>query len=469
MNRKKLYSFIGIGIIICFIPFLVSIKNDDDVPFVLETVLKNGMVYYEDSLQPLYVGITYEGTLLISKYELFGEKEIDVSGKIVSPGFIDILADNSSNPKATYQIFEKYKLSDGVTTALQLHGGSGNAEEYYGYFEQKEHWINYGVSTKVMNIRRHVKNHRDRLVAIEENLNHGAIAISHSIEYQPTTFEELLDYAKLARAYQRPLFLHLRYSSFEKELEGVKEAIALAKQSGAHIHIDHLNSTGGTFHMKEALNLIEEANQMDGTRITTCVYPYSYWATYISSRRFEGDWRKRYGIDYSDLTVVGTGEKLNAESFEKYRKKQGVLVAVPSGTQPLSSTFDLAIEKEFCHIGSDGGIEKNRKANNHPRGSGCFATTIRSMLDKKHDLNFILHKITQKPAELLYPSLERRGELINGYHADICVFDPEEIKGMSNPKNPNALSNGISYVFVNGKLAYQNKHFKNKNGIAIKR
>lgn len=447
---------------------LIGSKKDDEIPYVLETVIKNGQVYYQDSIQDLFVGITYDGKILVSKHELYGEKEIDATGKIVSPGFIDILADNSSNPKSTYLTFEKYKISDGVTTALQLHGGSGDSEEYYRYFKTKKHLINYGVSTKVMNIRRNVRNHVERLIAIEENLNNGAIAVSHSIEYQPTSFDELLDYAAIARAYQRPYFLHLRHSSRENELSGVEEAIKLAKESGAHIHIDHLNSTGGTFHMEEALDLIRKANA-SGAHITTCVYPYSYWATYLSSRRFEGNWQKRYGISYSDLTVIGSGEKLTHESYLKYRNKSGVLVAVPEGTQPLNETFDLAIKEDFCHVGSDGGIERDRRANNHPRGSGCFATTIRHMLDTGHDLNFILNKLTTKPTELLYPVLNKRGRIENGYIADIIIFDPNKIEGTSNPANPNSFSKGIDYVFVNGELSYQKKTFIERNGVAIKR
>ena len=304
---------------------------------------------------------------------------------------------------------------------------------------------------------------------IEENLNNGAIAVSHSIEYQPTKFSELLDYAKIARAYQRPYFLHLRHSSFKEELLGVQEAIKLAKKSGAHIHIDHLNSTGGTFHMAEALEMIRVANRDKNVHITTCVYPYSYWATYLSSRRFEGDWQKRYGISYSDLTIVGSGEKLTYDSYLRYRKKSGVLVAVPEGTQPLKSTFDLAIQEDFCHIGSDGGIERARRANNHPRGSGCFSTTIRHMLDQDIPLEFILKKITSKPTELLYPVLKKRGKIENGFYADLVIFDPNTIRGMSNPKNPNAMSKGIEMVFVNGQLSYENKEFSAKNGVAVKR
>lgn len=40
---------------------------------------------------------------------------------------------------------------------------------------------------------------------------------------------------------------------------GVDKAICLAQQTECHVHIDHLNSTGGTFHMPEALKRIREA------------------------------------------------------------------------------------------------------------------------------------------------------------------------------------------------------------------
>ena len=50
---------------------------------------------------------------------------------------------------------------------------------------------------------------------IEKNLDEGALGVSHSLEYQPAPYAELLEYAKLATKYDRPLFLHLRYSSSE--------------------------------------------------------------------------------------------------------------------------------------------------------------------------------------------------------------------------------------------------------------
>lgn len=439
----------------------------EDGAELFDYVIANGQVYHQGKLQSLFVGINSLGKLKISTHPLQAQQTIDATGKIVSPGFIDILADNSSNPEETYDIFESYKVSDGVTSALQLHGGHHKAASYYRSFSKKTHYINWGVSTKVMNIRRSQKSIQTRLKTIEKNLAYGALAISHSIEYQPTPYSELLEYGKLAYKYQRPLFLHLRYSSKEKELKGVQEALNIARDTGCAIHIDHLNSTGGTFNMEKALQMIKDS-RAQGFKITTCVYPYSYWATYLHSKRFGEGWRGRYGLDYSDLTVVGTGEKLTQSRFNELRQKSGILVAVPEGTMPLSETVDLAIREDFCLIGSDGGIERAARANNHPRGAGCFATALRHFQDIGMPIEDILYKITEAPTKLLRPALMRRGKLKDGYKADLVIFDKDKIKGAATMANPNQFSDGIDYVFVNGEIACKDKKLKFKNGRPIK-
>lgn len=431
-------------------------------------VLKGGNCYIDGSLRVSDVGIKSDGRLLLGS-NLVGKETIDVSGKIVSPGFIDILADNSSNPATTYYTFEKYKLGDGVTTALQMHGGATHAGEFYKTFASKPHLTNYGVSTKVMNLRYGKYNLAERCRLIESSLDAGSLGVSHSPEYQPnTTWEELVEYAKIAAKYDRPLFLHTRYSSKERELEGVDEAIKLAQQCGCRVHIDHLNSTGGTFHMDEALERIRNARN-SGLQITTCVYPHSYWATYISSARFNPGWQERYGMTYSDLEIVGTGERLTETTFKQYRSKTGVLVAAKPGVQPLETTVLPALKEDFCVIGSDGGIERDKNANNHPRGANCFATAIRYALDNGITLENILDKMTARSAQIIGFPMRERGVLRDGYVADITVFDSKTIRGVATNANPNQFSDGILMCFVGGKLAFQDKRIAGVNaGQAIK-
>jgi N-acyl-D-aspartate/D-glutamate deacylase len=301
---------------------------------------------------------------------------------------------------------------------------------------------------------------------IEKNLDEGALGVSHSIEYQPASFAELLEYAKLAKKYDRPFFLHLRYSSREKELEGVDEAIRVARNSGARVHIAHLHSTGGTFHMEQALEKIRNANEQ-GMTITTCVYPYSYWATYLYNNRFGPGWQQRYGLSYHDLRIVGSSERLNARTFAHYRRTPK-LAAVPEGTMPLNETVDLALREDFCMIGSDGGIQFEPRANSHPRGAGCFATAVRHALDTGLPLETIIDKMTALPRRVLHPVMKERGVLEEGAIADLTVFDPATIRGNATVENPNQFSSGIELVIVNGKIAFKDGAPANRGGIAIK-
>jgi N-acyl-D-aspartate/D-glutamate deacylase len=407
------------------------------------------------------VGIDDAGKLRFGS-DLRGIETLNVSGRVVSPGFIDILADNSISPETTYSIFEKYKVSDGVATALQMHGGSADCGAYYRRFARLPHSINYGVSTFVMGIRARGGGVRQ----VEKNLDDGALGVSHSLEYQPLPYAEILQYARLAKNYDRPLFLHLRYSSREKELEGVDEAIRLAKDTGVRVHIAHLHSTGGTFHMEQALEKIRTANAQ-GLTITTCVYPYSYWATYLSNNRFGAGWQRRYGLSYEDLRIVGTSVRLTERTFAHYRKASA-LAAVPDGTMPLNKTVDLALKEDFCMIGSDGGIQFEPRANSHPRGAGCFATAIRHAVDIGMPLEKILEKMTTLPRSVMLPALRERGLLEEGAIADLTVFDPATIRGNGTVENPNQFSSGIDLVIVNGKIAYRDGKLAAKNGSAIK-
>lgn len=420
----------------------------------LPVVIRGGRCFRDGRLENGDVGIDAAGKLALGDPgSLVGQTVVDATNRIVSPGFIDILSDNTANPQRTYSIVEKYKAGDGVTTALQMHGGSADIAGYYRTFGAKQHLINYGVSTAVMRVRYATASLAERKKRVEQCLAEGALGVSHSIEYQPTPFEEVLTYARLAKKYDRPFFLHLRYSSAGQELEGVKEAIRLTGESGARVHIDHLHSTGGTFHMSQALTLVRDARSL-GAEITCCVYPYSFWATYLHSTRFDEGWQERYHLTYNDLQLVGTGERLTKESFAKYRALKK-LAAVPPGTMPLEKTVDLALKEDFCLIGSDGGIEYAVNANSHPRGAGCFATAVRHGQEIGIPIETMLSKMTSGPAGLVGAPLKGRGVLENGAWADLSVFDPATINGTATVANPNQFSKGIECVYVNGQLTFQ--------------
>ncbi len=431
----------------------------------LRLVLRGGRCFRDGFWRVEDIGVDQGGRLRFGP-GLQAPLSLDVSGKVVAPGFIDILADHGAGGPTGFGPFEKYKLADGVTTALQMHGGSSEAAWFYRESARLPHPVNYGVSTFVMRIRGTVPDLRERLRAVERNLAQGALGVSHSLEYQPTPYREVLQYARLARKYDRPLVLHLRYSSAERELDGVTEAVRLAEESGAPVHIGHLHSTGGTYRMEAALELIRGAIER-GVSLTACIYPYSFWATYLSSRRFDEGWRERYRLDYQDLVLVGTGERLTAESFSRYRKS-GALVAVPEGTMPLDRTVDLALQESFCMIGSDGGIQREVRPNSHPRGAGCFATALSHGLRLGIPLERLIEKMTLLPRALVRPALDDRGILVEGALADLTVFDPAAVRGNATVENPGRVSSGIELVLVGGEIAYRPGSWEGRNGRPIR-
>lgn len=464
MKRRTFLRSAGLIAALSPASSLASISVNDAGPYT--TVLRGGRCFVRGVLQSKDIAVDDQGKIKIGEPgSLQGLEIIQVDGKIISPGFIDILSDNTANPQRTYTIVEKFKVTDGVTTALQMHGGSANIANHYATFSALPHSINFGVSTAVMQIRYAISSLAERKKRVEKCLEQGALGVSHSLEYQPTPYAETIEYARLAKKFDRPLFLHLRYSSKEQELEGVDEAIRLAKESGAHVHIDHLHSTGGTYHMQEALNKIQAANDQ-GSSMTCCVYPYSFWATYLHSKRFDEGWQRRYGLTYHDLRLVGTGERLTAESFKRYMAAKR-LAAVPEGTLPLENTVDLALKRDFCMIGSDGGIEYEAHANSHPRGAGCFSTSIRHGLDIGMTLEKILDKVTTLPRNLIQPALKDRGMIADGAWGDLVVFDPDTINGNATVENPNQFSAGIEIVLVNGKIAYRNGKLNATPGVGI--
>lgn len=74
--------------------------------------------------------------------------------------------------------------------------------------------------------------------------------------------------------------------------------------------------------------------------------------------------------------------------------------------------------------------------------------------------------MTSLPAQLL--RLRKRGLLLEGYKADITIFDRDTVRDNATFLKPHQYSTGVTYVLVNGKVCISEGEFNNIfNGKAL--
>ena len=404
------------------------------------------------------IGISAGSIGTISAQPLAGRYVIHAEGLVVAPGFIDLLSYNPVEPGVWT------KIADGVTTALAMHGGTEDPEKWYGMFKKQRVPLHYGASFFYSEARvRHVRDRYQKaspearakiLAAEEEALRRGALGVSFALEYVPgVSREEIVPAMTLAARYGVPVFFHARYSDMQEpgtNIDALREIIDDARMTHASVHIDHLNSTGGTFSMEQSLGMIDSARAA-GLDITACMYPYTYWGTYLNSARFDAGWQDRFHITYHDLQLGGSSERLTKESFAAYRRK-GLLAVAYAIPDEDNRT---CLRSPYVMIGSDAILEPG--FNNHPRASGTCSRTIAVYVRDQHVLSLMdaVAKMTILPArrmEQACPGMARKGRLQAGADADIVIFDAARIRDRATVEHPDLPSEGIHYVLVAGNI-----------------
>ena len=394
-------------------------------------------------------------TAITAGEPLPAEVEIDATGRVISPGFVDILS-YEPNPVGVWT-----KAADGVTTNLAMHGVNNYAPAFFNRYAGNSP-IHFGGAFHQHFMRgEDLKARPD--VALDEaqvtefaalarqSLGTGFAGIAFSPEYSPaTSAAEIEALAVVAAEFGHTAFFHTRSSDPATSLSGVIEALDLGRRTGIAVHISHFHSTGATNHMVEAIAAIEAA-RADGVDATACVYPYDFWATTLQSFRFVGDWQTRYGLTYEDLQVAGTGTTLTADTYNAAFAENQLVAALSSIDQ---AEIDLALAQPWVMLGSDAILESDQ--NNHPRASGSFSRLLGGYVRDRGVLSLgdALAKVTSMPTQLveaMIPAMRRKGRLQRGADADLTIFDPATIVDRATIDAPGTPSWGIDHVFVGGR------------------
>ena len=222
------------------------------------------------------------------------------------------------------------------------------------------------------------------------------------------------------------------------------KAIALAKKTGARLHVFHL-STG-----KETA-LFTNKIPLEEKKITAEVCVHHLWFT-------DKDYDKK-----------GTLIKWNP-AVKTQADKDALWEAL------LDDRIDVIATDHAPHTKE----EKNNPYTKAPSGGPLVQHALVSMLEAYHDGKIGLEKIVEKmchnPAKLF--KVEKRGYIKEGYFADMVLVDLNKpwtvtsdnifYKCGWSPFEGNTFKSRVSHTFLNGHLVYKNFNFtEGKKGMRL--
>lgn len=448
---------------------------------VFDIVIMNGRVMDpETGLDAVRnVGIRGQTVAAISAAGLHGNVTVDATGLVVAPGFIDLHAHGQS-PRAN-----EFQAMDGVTSALELESGVADVETFLT-LRGGNAVINYGASVGHGGSRTWVMPEyaaaMDQAIAdarasggedpdiwiqvwlaeeagrydaldpaqypglwskLQAGLSAGALGIGMPHQYYPgVSYDEIFRVFQYAAAQDVPIYTHVRSSG----ISGMQEVIANAVATGAPLHIVHMNSMS-LWDYQTNLDLILGAQER-GADITTEAYPYTAASTLLESTLFDAGWQDRMRIGYEELQWQDTGERLDEESFKRYREEGGVVII--HMMQEAWIRAQLADPRVM--VASDG---MPYAPGAHPRSAGTFSRFMGRYVRDQQLLPLMdgLKKITLMPAQRLEgvaPQMRRKGRIQIGADADITVFDADHIIDTADFEDELTYSEGVEFVLVNG-------------------
>ncbi len=445
--------------------------------------------------------VAVDGDRIAAIGDLGGEpaaREIDAKGRIVAPGFIDVHAHDDAAVLTTPMDF---KLMQGVTTDIVGNCGAGIAPykpergavpaltmvlgdigdvswrsfgEYMAAVEKAQPAVNvaclvpHGVVRYAeigMDMRAPEPGELDEMREhVREGMAAGAVGLSTGLIYPPGRFaqtEEIIECAKEAAAEGGVYVSHIRDEG-ERLMEAVEEAVRIGEEAGLPAQISHHKASGPKSwgRTKNSISYIEE-RRAAGQDVTFDVYPYTAASTVLSAFIAQPE-----GADPDSVLLASVPGRPELEGKTLRAAAEALDLPVDDATRSILRdapgavavffTMDEAdvqrvVSHEQCMIGSDGIPTPGGKP--HPRLYGTFPRVLEKYVREERLLSLEegVRKMTSLPARRF--KLGQRGELRQGWAADIVVFDPDTIADVATYEEPRQYPAGIDYVIVNGTVA----------------
>ncbi|MDM0052255.1 amidohydrolase family protein [Variovorax sp. J22R115] len=425
--------------------------------------------------------------LLASLRERGTVQEIDCTGLVIAPGFIDVHTHDDAAAIEKADMLPK--LSQGVTTVIVGNCGIslapvvtdappaplsllGRGQFRHATMRAYADAVNAarpGVNVAAllghtalrmrhMPVLNRAANEAERAAMaadMQEAMDAGALGLSSGVFYEEAyaaDVDELVAVASVAARNGGVYATHIR-DELAGILPALQEAALTARQSGLPLVISHHKCAGpdNWGRTRETLPLIEELARSQ--EIGMDVYPYTAGSTVLREDLVDG---------IIDILITGSqphpevgGRYLADIAAEWGISQKEAAVRLKPGNACYFQMREDDVQRVMTHplsmIGSDGLPHDERP---HPRLWGAFPRVLASYWREKGLLRLeqAIHKMTGMSAARF--RIGERGLIKAGYMADVVLFDPLRVKDGATFEQPRQLSEGIERVWVNGVLSY---------------
>ncbi len=458
-----------------------------------DLVFRNGQVIDGSGAPPRRADVAIANDRIAAVGEVpagAGAREIDVGGRAVAPGFIDVHTHDDRALFATPDM--AMKVSQGVTTVitgncgvslaplalaaappppLDLIGGQADYRfptfaSYLDALDAAPAAVNAAALVGHSTLRVGAMDALDRAATpaeveamrgrLAEALDAGAIGFSTGLAYAPSAHAPTVEVIALAELLHGAQAIHTTHMRDESDhvMDSLDETFAIGRAVDVPVVISHHKASGTANFGRSRETLPKIAEAMGRQSVGLDAYPYA-----ASSTVLDPDWVKEAvrvlvtwsvphpeeaGRDLADIAAAwGVDQRIAAGRLQP---AGAVYFAMDEGDVRRILAF------EHTMIGSDG---LPHDAHPHPRLWGSFPRVLGHYAREQGLFTTAeaVRRMTGLPAARF--GLANRGAIRAHAYADITVFDPETVIDRATFAAPKTPAAGIELVMVNGRIVWQ--------------